>query len=467
MIRINYFIACMGDWRDVVGRQVEAVRASGLYDAAGEINVCVGRENEGCEYPKLPAKYRIRYWSFVNQFEFPALRMVCEFTKSGDHVLYLHTKGVSRPATHRESARQWCDYMTWGCVEHWREMVAALDSGKDLAGVQWTNLDQRYRELCGTPAVFAGNFWWATGKYIQRLVLPEVNANRYLAEGWVVGANPAILDWHNLTGQGPVGGSNGPAAKGFCRTSYTHEPDITTGWARVAVLTGKRAIRPRSNSPDPKAPAAVLSTGPRARHEIINGLIQRFRYKSYLEIGVYQFACFNAVRCETKHCVDPGVKTSTFPVTSDEFFKANTKKYDIVFIDGLHCEDQVFMDVQNALACLSPGGTIVMHDCNPETEYEQRDTPNGYDGKGVWLGTTWRAWARLRMTRPDLEMAVVDCDFGCGVIRRGSQALFVSPGVLLSYGLLARMRNELLNLLDPEAFGDWIDLTVERDQCSP
>ena len=45
------------------------------------------------------------------------------------------------------------------------------------------------------------------------------------------------------------------------------------------------------------------------------------------------------------------------------------------------------------------------------------------DTSGHWNGGVWRAWAWLRATRPDLVMAVVDVDEGCGVIRRGSQVL--------------------------------------------
>jgi hypothetical protein len=205
----------------------------------------------------------------------------------------------------------------------------------------------------------------------------------------------------------------------------------------------------------------VRALGLRSRHELLNWLISRYGYRSYLEIGVDRCHCWTHIRCAVKHCVDPAVPKATFPITSDAFFALPAAKggplerYDLIFVDGLHREDQVFRDVEHSLARLSPGGSILCHDCNPETEWEQRDAET-YDGQGVWLGTTWRAWARLRMTRPDLAMAVMDADFGCGLIRRGRQALYVPPPGGISYPLLVRDRARLLNLIEPDRFPDWV-----------
>lgn len=468
MIRIFYHCACLGDWRDVVGRHIETIRASGLWDAAGEINVCVAKPNDRTATPQFPAKYKIKSWARTHQYEFPALCMLHDGISPEDEVLYLHTKGVSRIGPPREVGRKWCDYMTWGVVEHWQAMVQALRAGHDVAGVQWTNLDRRYARLCGVPAVFAGNFWWARGEYLLRLAEPKVVHNRYLAEGWVATGSPKVFDFHNLTAQGPVGNKNGPAAPGFSRASYTTDPDpvpVPRPVGAMAVL-----VRPRRPAaPRTIEPAPATGSGPRMRFSIINSLIERFAYRRYLEIGVERFACWQHIVCETKHCVDPGVRAATFPITSDAFFAQNREQYDIIFIDGLHLEEQVLRDVANSLACLSPGGSIVMHDCNPETEYETRDIP-AFDNGGIWLGTTWRAWVVLRSTRPDLAMAVVDTDFGCGVVRRGSQALYVPPPGDLTYATLVRDRKRMLNLVDPEQFDEWIDSTLpeqEPAECLP
>ena len=38
-----------------------------------------------------------------------------------------------------------------------------------------------------------------------------------------------------------------------------------------------------------------------------------------------------------------------YETTSNEFFKQNTKKYDIIFIDGDHSFDQSYLDVTNEI----------------------------------------------------------------------------------------------------------------------
>jgi predicted O-methyltransferase YrrM len=54
--------------------------------------------------------------------------------------------------------------------------------------------------------------------------------------------------------------------------------------------------------------------------------------------------------------------------TSDDFFKQNLKRYDIIFIDGNHCALQVRKDVLNALMALKSNGIILLHDVFPDNE---------------------------------------------------------------------------------------------------
>jgi hypothetical protein len=118
----------------------------------------------------------------------------------------------------------------------------------------------------------------------------------------------------------------------------------------------------------------------------------------------------------------------------------------------LHTAEQVAKDIQNALACLAPGGAIVLHDCNPETEFEQRDIPE-YDGVGVWLGTVWKAFARLRMTRPDLAMRMIDTDFGCGIIEKANRSQKCFPlRENIDYPFFVKNREALMNVIPPEEF---------------
>ena len=186
------------------------------------------------------------------------------------------------------------------------------------------------------------------------------------------------------------------------------------------------------------------------RTDLINRLIAHFGYTSYLEIGVFLGENFNAIRLShnQKTGVDPesGVE-GVFRVTSDEFFASNQRKFDIIFIDGLHHEEQVYRDINNALAVLSPGGAIVCHDISPST-YERQVVPRLQE---CWMGDCWKAWVRLRTERSDLEMKVVDADYGCGIIRQGLQELLDPPAELKWEGLqLNRVR--WLNLISVAEF---------------
>lgn len=159
------------------------------------------------------------------------------------------------------------------------------------------------------------------------------------------------------------------------------------------------------------------------RTDIINNLILNKDYKTYLEIGVRNpVDNFNKIVCYDKVGVDPDSNANaTHVLTSDDFFKFNKKKFDIVFIDGLHLEEQVLKDIENSLDCLNEEGIIICHDCLPEKEQDQVEIPAPYT---AWFGTVWKGIAQLRMTRVDLSIFTINTDCGCGIITKGTQNLY-------------------------------------------
>lgn len=191
---------------------------------------------------------------------------------------------------------------------------------------------------------------------------------------------------------------------------------------------------------------------PSNRTELINDIIERIGARSYLEIGVNNGRSFAAIRCSHKVGVDPKpVNDVIIALTSDAFFAANTERFDVIFVDGLHEAEQVHRDVTNALAVMNDGGFIVCHDMNPWSEQAQRVPYAG----GSWTGDCWKAFVRLRAERSDLEMFVVNIDAGCAVIRRGSQTpLQISEP--LTWRALERRRREWLNLVTAEQFDAWL-----------
>lgn len=150
------------------------------------------------------------------------------------------------------------------------------------------------------------------------------------------------------------------------------------------------------------------------RSELINHVLAQRRGSRYLEIGVHdEGENFAYVQAETKVGVDVKPVT-TFHGASDEFFAQNHDEFDVIFIDGLHVEDQVQRDIENSYQCLAPGGAIVLHDCLPPDAWHQRPPEEATDGEN-WNGDVWKAVLR-EFNRTEHRCFIVADDWGCGVI---------------------------------------------------
>jgi hypothetical protein len=155
------------------------------------------------------------------------------------------------------------------------------------------------------------------------------------------------------------------------------------------------------------------------RFDILERLITRFGYTSYLEIGVAGGATFRRLSVTDKTGVDPRWRRwSLFDrrirkVTSDRFFAKNRRKFDLVLVDGLHIAEQTWRDIQSSLEALREGGSILVHDCLP-TSRSMQEVPRTEVG---WTGDVWRAFLKASQT-PGLSTMIFDTDRGCGLIRR-------------------------------------------------
>lgn len=193
------------------------------------------------------------------------------------------------------------------------------------------------------------------------------------------------------------------------------------------------------------------------RTNIIQALIDKINAKSYLEIGISSGENFEKIQCERKIGVDPELEApATIHITSDLFFENNEEKFDVIFIDGLHHSDQVYRDIINSLNCLNENGYIICHDMNPQEEEHQIIPFNC----GIWNGDCWKAFVKLRQERYDLEMSVVNADYGCGIIKKGMQDI-LKIDVPIDYKNFDLNRKEWLNLIDPEEFySKFVDLDI-------
>ena len=223
-----------------------------------------------------------------------------------------------------------------------------------------------------------------------------------------------------------------------------------------------------------KSTQSELSKIP-GRTEIINFLLSLTEAENYLEIGVRNpNDNFININCINKFSVDPGVEFKINPVdfklTSDEFFEklsqnnlekiTNNIKFDLIFIDGLHISTQTEKDIINSLNYIKNSGFIVLHDCNPPTEFHQRE--NYYfrnsPAEGYWNGTTWKAFYKFRHL-PDLYSICFDTDWGIGVLSKKEHPFFnnIKDGrsnEFYEYHLLNENRIEYLNL---QLFEEWME----------
>ena len=148
------------------------------------------------------------------------------------------------------------------------------------------------------------------------------------------------------------------------------------------------------------------------RWDLIQFLIDKYKYSTYLEIGCDKDQSFSKIKIPHKVGVDP-ISGGTIRKTSDDFFKNNQEKFDIIFIDGLHHYEQVIEDINNAIDILNDNGHILVHDCLPRTIAHQA-IPRY---RGSWNGDVWKSIVELR-TRKNLDVFTCEIDFGVGIIQK-------------------------------------------------
>lgn len=182
------------------------------------------------------------------------------------------------------------------------------------------------------------------------------------------------------------------------------------------------------------------------RTDIINFFIKKYDHKSYLEIGVSDpDVNFAKIIVDKKISVDPNVNEANFVMTSDDFFKENNEKFDVIFIDGLHESEQVYRDIHNSINALNDGGSIILHDCNPHSEIIQL-VPQIQGGE--WTGDCWKAFVKFRQENTEYFTFVIDTDYGVGVIKKSNKDIF--PLVIdkdINYENFDSNRIDWLNLI--------------------
>ena len=184
------------------------------------------------------------------------------------------------------------------------------------------------------------------------------------------------------------------------------------------------------------------------RYDIINKIIIKRNYTSYLEIGCFKDETFNQINIKKKIGVDP-TSGGNLRMTSDQFFKDNKEKFDLIFIDGLHVYEQVIKDIFNSIKVLKENGIILVHDCLPRKLWYQTPTRMS----DTWNGDVWKAIVEFR-TRKEIDVYTCYADYGIGVIlKRQNKNLLTYPKKdysKLKFSEYYNNYNRLMNIIEYE-----------------
>jgi hypothetical protein len=180
---------------------------------------------------------------------------------------------------------------------------------------------------------------------------------------------------------------------------------------------------------------------PSKKLQLINMLIKKYGYSSYVEIGSRKRKTLKGVRVKEKCGVDPAWP-SDYKMTSDKFFKQNQRMFDIILVEGCREGKQPYKDILNSLKILTPNGTIIVRGANQPKEwfYNKKLKIPRYKER------VWQAVSQIHVDHEDLILITAEDECGLTVIKRGRGKRYKYDGKL-SKEYFLKHRKELINLV--------------------
>lgn len=127
-------------------------------------------------------------------FEIPTIRIMHSFAymNPGYKLLYLHTKGISRPkeCMTRNAIIGWIDYMLYCLVKQYERCLRLLDI-YDTVGC-----NEMSRHTPENPPHYSGNFWWTTSEYIASLSVCHLKT-KWDPEFFIIGFRQDCVNYYN------------------------------------------------------------------------------------------------------------------------------------------------------------------------------------------------------------------------------------------------------------------------------
>lgn len=209
---------------------------------------------------------------------------------------------------------------------------------------------------------------------------------------------------------------------------------------------------------------------------IVNYLIDKYKYKYYLEISTPTTGCqYDLVKRtditkEILYYLGNPIQTDHKRTDIDNTLicidyelglkKLLRSKYDIIFVDPYHSFEQSKKDIETAYNLLDDNGIIVIHDCCPETELiTSPKMVSGTYVEGSWFGLTYKAFIDFNQNNPMVQTYVVECDHGCGIIikNRRRKTLYTLPTNLTlndvsDINYFTKNKKILVNLISVDEF---------------
>jgi len=156
----------------IISDQIMQMVNSGLWDAASEVHFGIngGVESEPVAKSIIPAKATVKFHGLQCRTECRTVEMMLEWGKThpGWNILYLHAKGASHdPASDYalRVSKPWREAMMADLIVNWRQCVADLDAGHDIACMTWL-WEQGWDRSQHIPA---GTFLWITSDFASKL----------------------------------------------------------------------------------------------------------------------------------------------------------------------------------------------------------------------------------------------------------------------------------------------------------
>lgn len=196
---IVYHIFCTGDYIDVVTKQINRLKTSGLYDWCDTLEVtCISLDNNFTEVENIFKgldKVNLNKYK-DNSYEYEGINKVWEYSQThSGKVLYFHSKGVSNKYKNKNTQ----EHSEWKAkgVEFWKELMEyyLIDNYTECLEKLETH------DQCGLTLNnnwWWGNFWWSNLSWIKINSKPN-HGDRWYFEAWInYGRNPSGYEFYHF-----------------------------------------------------------------------------------------------------------------------------------------------------------------------------------------------------------------------------------------------------------------------------